>query len=100
MVENIRANITVDCDVIQRGGKDFVNVKNVLANLSIGHYQMQFESDSAVSLVISTLNRVVNSNWELMFATVKPCFDNIVGVMVKSIIAPIFNGLPIQDFYE
>lgn len=100
-VENLVAHQIVDCDVIERHGKHYVNLKNVHTHVNnVGQYSMKLESPEAMPLAIATVNRIVNTNWRVLYVETKPQLESIIGEIVEAFLTPIFNTIPIQDFFQ
>lgn len=87
--------------MIERGGKQYVNVQNIRSNIvSIGRFSMEYQSQHVLPLLTGTANRLINVNWRTLFADVKPQVEDIVSGIIKSFIKPICDGIPMKDFYE
>lgn len=94
-------NQIVDCDVIERGGKQYVKVKNVSSSIeSVGFYSFNFESQIAPRFITAMMNQVMDVNWRLFFEEIKPQVNSFVSKIITSLMTPICNGIPLQDFYQ
>lgn len=91
----------VDCDVVERGGKQYVDVKDVHADVKdIGHYSMKFQSPNVIPFVTAAVNRIINANWRLLFKTLGKQLQKNARELFLALFEPIFKLVPIQDFYQ
>lgn len=101
MIENIVIHQIVDCDVIDHGGKQFVNIKNIHTRVSsIGHYSMKYESSNTIPLITAMVNRIMNANWRIVFEDIKSQLEYFVSEDIKAFLTPISKKIPIQEFYQ
>lgn len=98
--------LIVDCDVIQCGGQQFVNIKHVHIDVeNIGHYSLtitSWKSAGYSNRYPQTVNRVMNANWRFFLVETKPQLETVVGETIESLImiTPMFDNNPMQDFFE
>lgn len=78
-----------------------MNVKNVHADSNCRDYfSLNCQSPIAVPFVMAAINRVINLNWRLLFKATKKQWDETTGAIYLSILKPIFENVPIQNFYQ
>lgn len=99
-IANVEAPVTMDCDVIQRGGKDYVQVKSVHLHLKVSHFSMDFKSKSIHPTINNIANKVINANWKLLKAEIDSDLEKYIGDVIKSIIVPITDKISIQDLLK
>lgn len=96
---NLEIRQFVDFDVIQKNGKDYIIVKNVRAHMKLSKFAVEFKSKTGNSEINNTINKVINENWRDIFAALKPDLERNIGDVVKSIVAPLFEQIPYEDFF-
>lgn len=99
-IANVETRQLVDFDVIQRDGKEYIKIKNVRAHLKISNFSVHFNSKTGNPAVNDTVNKVINENWREIYAELKQDLEKNVGDVIKSIIAPLFDEIPYQDFFQ
>lgn len=100
LIANVEAPVTMDCDVIKKNGKDFIKVKNVQLHMKVSNLTMDFKSNSLNPTINNIANRVLNANWERLKAEIDKDLEKYVGDVIKSIIVPITEKIPIQDLLK
>lgn len=96
---NLEIRQIIDFDVVQRNGKDYIHIKNVRVHLKLSKFSVQFKSKTGNPTVNDTVNKVVNENWREIYPELKPDLEKNIGEVIKTIISPLFNEIPYQDFY-
>lgn len=99
-IANVEAPVTMDCDVIQKDGKDYIKVKNVHLHLKVSNFAMDFKSTSLHPTINNIANRVINANWERLKAEIDNDLERYIGDVIKSIIVPITDKIAIQDLLK
>lgn len=97
---NLVADHSIDCDVIERGGRHFGKFTNVRTKTHFESLSWKFESNSTSPLISATINRVVKANWRLLYKEVEPHWERMLTEMMESVFEPIFSEIPIQDFFQ
>lgn len=90
----------MDCDVIQKEGKDYIKVKNVHLHLKVSNFSMDFKSTSLHPTINNIANKVINANWERLKAEIDNDLERYIGDVIKSIIVPITDKIAIQDLLK
>lgn len=94
---NVEAPVIMDCDIIQRDGKDYVKVKSVQLHLNVSKFSMDFKSKSVHPTINNIVNKVINAHWKLLKAEIDNDLERYIGDVIKSIIVPITDKISIQD---
>lgn len=97
---NVETRQFVDFDVIEKNGKEYIKIKNVRAHLKISNFSVHFKSKTGNPAVNDTVNKVINENWREIYAELKQDLEKNVGDVIKEIIAPLFDEIPYQDFFQ
>lgn len=100
MTENIEANHIFDCNVVERNGKNYANVRGVRSKVKFGDYSLKFESDSAIPFAHGTINHILHANRRLILLENEPVLENVVSEIGHDIHKPIFSKIPMQDFFN
>lgn len=90
----------MDCDIIQRNGKDYVKVKSVQLHLKVSNFSMDFKSKSIHPTINNIANKVINANWKILKAEIDHDLERYIGDVIKSIIVPITDKISIQDLLK
>lgn len=90
----------MDCDVVRRGGKEYVKVKSVQLHLNVSHFSMDFKSKSIHPTINNIANKVINANWKLLKTEIDSDLEKYIGDVIKSIIVPITDKISIQDLLK
>lgn len=98
-IANVETRQLIDFDVIERDGKEYIKIKNVRPHLKISNFSVQFKSKTGNPTVNDTVNKVINDNWREIYAELKQDLEKNVGDVIKSIISPLFDEIPYQDFF-
>lgn len=98
--ENLETNYSFDCDVIEREGKHYINIRGVRTQVKYEDFSFKFESDTAISFVTETINRIVNAHWKLILVEVETHWKIVFGKIIQTILIPIFDKMAVQDFFE
>lgn len=96
----MKLNQTIECDVIARNGKYYANVKNVHTKVKFEEYSFKFENNAGLPIITETINRAANAHWRPLFEENLPFFTNVLSEVSKTIFAPIFKKIAIQEFLE
>lgn len=100
VTENMEIKLTFDYDVIERDGKQCLNVKGVHSKAKFEDYSTKFKSDTVTPFVIKAINYVANVNRKLIFSEIEPEFMNILRESAQVIVTPILNQIVIQDLFQ
>ena len=90
----------MDCDIIQKDGKDYVKVKSVQLHLKVSNLSMDFKSKSLNPTINKIANKVINANWKLLKAEIDNDLEKYISDVIKSIIVPITDKIAIQDLLK
>lgn len=90
----------MDCDIIQKDGKEYVKVKTVHLHLKVTNFSMDFKSKSLHPTINNIANKVINANWKLLKAEIDHDLEKYIGDVIKSIIVPITDKIAIQDLLK
>lgn len=63
------------------------------------HGKVDFQHENTLPVVSGILNHVLNANFETCKRIMDPILDKYVGDVIKSVSIPLFDELPIQDFF-
>lgn len=100
MTENLEIHYIFDCDVIERNGKQYANVIGFRNEVKYEDCSFKFESDSIIPSVTKTINQIVNDHWKLIFVEMETQWKKVINKIARKIFKPIFDQIPIQDFFE
>lgn len=98
-IVNVETRQNIEFDVIERDGKEYVKIKNVRPHLKLTNFSVQFKSKTGNPTVENTINKVINENWRELYAELKPDLEKNVGEVIKSIMSPLFDKVPYQEFF-
>lgn len=93
-------NQSYECDVIERNGKHYLNVKSLGITVNFEDYSMKFECGTGIPIVYDTINHIINANRRLFFLENEQQFKNVLSEVTTAVFAPIFNKIAIQDFFQ
>lgn len=97
---NVETRQSIEFDVIERDGKEFIKIKNVRPHLKISSLSVHFNSKTGNPTVNETVNKVINENWREIYAELKQDLEKNTGDVIKSIISPLFDEIPYRDFFQ
>lgn len=98
--ENFEAHQIIDCVVIQRNGKDYVKMNGARTTVKFSDFSFKAESDSVNPFVVDIVNRIVNANFDFISRQIDVPFCEYTGEVIESILTPIFDNIPIQNFFQ
>lgn len=98
-IANVETRQNIEFDVIERDGKEYVKIKNVRPHLKLTNFSVQFKSKTGNPTIEDTVNKVINENWREIYAELKPDLEKNVGDVIKSIMIPLFDRVPYQEFF-
>lgn len=97
-IDNVEVDLTIDSDIVQQSGKDFIEIKAVQPNLGIDN--LSVKSRLTNKLINSLFDSVINSNWQRIVKSIDPLLKKYIAEMIKSILSPILDKIAIQDFIQ
>lgn len=89
----------VEADVIEKDGKDYLDIKHVRVHMKIGKLSIKFNSRTGNPQINDTINKVINDNWQEIYQELKPDMQKNIADVVKDLIRPIFLEIPYQEFF-
>lgn len=98
-IANVETRQSIEFDVIERDGKEYIKIKNVRPHLKLTGFSVQFKSKTGNPTIENTINKVINENWREIYNELKPDLELNVGDVIKSIITPLFDSVPYQEFF-
>lgn len=100
MVGNFEICQIIDCDIIQRFVKDYVKINGVRTTVKFSDFAFRAECDSFNAFEVDTVNRIVNAHWQFFSKQIDIPFCKYTGGFIEGILIPIFDNIPIQDFFQ
>lgn len=74
-------------------------ISDTTVSTSASQFKIDYKYYNVASIISSIVERVVNSNWEILKAMVDPHINRFVAVALqKSALQPIFNKISVQEF--
>lgn len=68
--------------------------------MKLTNFSVQFKSKTGNPTIENTINQVINENWREIYAELKPDLEKNVGEVIKSIMTPLFDRVPYQEFFQ
>lgn len=98
-IANVETRQSIEFDVIERNGREYIKIKNVRPHLKLTGFSVQFKSKTGNPVVEDTVNKVINENWREIYAELKPDLEKNVGDVIKAIMTPLFDKVPYEEFF-
>lgn len=98
--ENLQIHYTCDCDVIERDGKHYANVRGIRSKIKFEDISFKFEGESAIPIISEMIHRIVNVNAKLLYAEMESTWEIVIGEIAQTILTRILDKMAIQDFFE
>lgn len=98
-VENMELKQNIESEVITKNGKDYLHVKSVRVHMKLAKLQINFDSRTGSKEVNDEINKVVNQQWRDIYKEIKPDLEQNIAEVIKSMIGPLFDNIPYQDFF-
>lgn len=89
----------IDAEVVTKNGKDYLHVKSVRVHMKLAKLQIHFNSKTGSPEVNETINTIVNENWRDIYKELKPALEENIAEVITSIIGPLFDNIPYQEFF-
>lgn len=89
----------LDVDVIEKNGKQYLDIKNVKVHLKVKQVYINFDSRTGNPEVNETINKVINENWRDIYKEVKPDLEKNIGEVIKALVKPMFSEIPYKEFF-
>lgn len=67
--------------------------------MKLAKLQIHFDSRTGNKEVNDSINKVVNDNWRDLYKELKPDLEKNTAEVIKSIIGPLFENIPYNDFF-
>lgn len=99
--ENLTAPLIVSGNITNRNAKDYFTVSDMqIHQIEISDLTVNYEYASIPRCITNQLNKVVNANWRILKTEFDSTFEKFFGGEVKSIVAPMFDTIAFQDFFQ
>lgn len=95
---DVDIRITIDCDVIQRNGKKYVDIKKVHSQLNVPELTQHAKYENIGPFLSNIANGVLDSNWKHLLDSISSDLESHIGNIIKAILGPIFDEIPITEF--
>lgn len=99
VTEDIEIRQIIEAKVVEKDGKEYLDVKNVKVHLKVKKLMIKFDSRTGNPDINDTVNKVINENWRDIYNELKPDLEKNIGSVVKSLIKPMFSEVPYKDFF-
>lgn len=97
--ENVEIRQVFETQVVEKGGEEYLEIKNVRVQLTVSKLTIQFNSRTGNEAINDTVNKVVNENWKDIYYELKPDLEKNIGDVIKSLVKPMFGDIPYKDFF-
>ncbi|XP_060843532.1 protein takeout-like [Rhopalosiphum padi] len=95
---NIEANVLVQCNTIQIGGRKHFNVQDVAIDFQIGHASIYlsdlFEGDKELG---EAMNTFLNDNWRHVAQEFKPILEETIGDLFKKFANKLYHTYSLDE---
>lgn len=95
---DVNIRVTIDCDVIQQNGKEYVNIKTVHPKLHVSHLSQHIKYVDVGRFISHIANGIFDANWEKLLETINSDLEIHIGNIVQLILTPIFDEVAIDEF--
>lgn len=99
VTEDIEIRQIIEAKVVEKDGKEYLDVKNVKVHLKVKKLMIKFDSRTGNPDINDTVNKVINENWRDIYNELKPDLEKNIGSVVKSLIKPMFSEVSYKDFF-
>lgn len=87
--------------IIQRDGKDYVTLSDLSVSNQVSNYRAYIHYDNNIaSTIYSLVDGTINSNWRILKPMIDPTINRFIGEILEDVVTPIFNEIPLQDFFN
>ncbi|XP_071439891.1 protein takeout-like [Hetaerina americana] len=97
---NVIADIDISAELVDRKGKQYLNVHDAKVKLdvgkSVGHFDNLFNGDSTLA---QATNRFLNENSKDLQDETLPAVVEVVQALVKQILNKVFEALPYDELF-
>lgn len=100
ITENVELPLTIDSDIEQRNGKDYLTVKHVDLELKFSNLAKDFVCINIRPNEFRVMKNAWNTHSKLLISKLLPDFEKYSGEIISTILTPIFEKIAIQDFFQ
>ncbi|XP_046392874.1 protein takeout-like [Ischnura elegans] len=97
---NTLADIDIDCELVDRKGKQYLAIKEAKVKLdveeSVGNFGNLFNGDSTLA---QATNRFINENAKDLQDETLPAVEEVVEALVTQILSKVFDALPYDELF-
>lgn len=97
--ENVEIRQVFDTKVVEKAGKEYLEIKGVRIHLTVSKLSIHFNSRTGSEQINDTVNKVVNENWKDIYYELKPDLEKSIGDVIKALVKPVFNEIPYKEFF-
>lgn len=94
---DVNIQVNIDCDVVERNGREYMNITGVHPQLHIAHLSADIEYENIGPFVSHIANGLFDSNWRKLLETINPDLELHIGDVIKLILVPIFDEVAINE---
>lgn len=88
----------------KRNGKEYMMINSVCsgsdASLIASNIAFDLQYENLPLEMTAIANRVVNAHWRTFKRIVDSSVDKLIEEMCEIVFAPVFNEMPIHDFFQ
>lgn len=97
----VRIPVHMRSQVIERNGEHYVQINDSSAAYQVlGDFRMDIKLNTLVpEMIKDAVNEQANSNWRRLKPQIVGIVQNYLSDMVREAVTPIFDNVPIRDFF-
>lgn len=94
---DVEIDLTVECDIEHRDGKDYMKLKHVQSSLDIDNFKIDFQAEN---INANLVNSTFNSSWRAFLKALNPILEKQIANTFKDIFSKIGGKTAIQDVID
>lgn len=99
-IDNVEVSLTANCDIVNRSGKNYLEIRSLQPKLKIGKFFLKSNCKNVSSFISRMIDEAINLSWKIFLKAFEPDLNKYIGELVLSIVSPIFDKIPIEDFIQ
>lgn len=93
--------MTGKAHIVRRNGRDYIAISNAAVTNQISDFKVRIHHTNPISQFVANLvDSLAHSSWRIFKPLMDPTFNRFICETLLSIVVPMFNGVPLQDFFN
>lgn len=96
----MEVSLTANCDIVKRNGKNYAEIKSVQPKLKIDKFLLKSNCKNIAPFISKMIDEAINLSWKFFLKAFEPYLNKYIGELVMSVVSPILDKIPIEDFIQ